>query len=80
MKVKVEENFLTNQGLNQREEWAQYELYIDDKKVFSVGHNTSNPKDNTLFNNFKDCYDIVSLLKTFYEYGKNNVELEFKIK
>lgn len=80
MKIKVEESFLSNQGLNENNEWASYELYIDNDKVFSVKHDTNTPNKNTLFDNFKDCYDIITLLKTFYEYGKNNVDIEFKLK
>lgn len=78
--MKIEESFLTNQGLNETYEWAEYKLFIDNKEIFSVKHDDRTPQDNTLFNNFKDCYNIISLLKQAYEAGKNNVDIEFGLK
>lgn len=80
MKLKVEESFLSNQGLNEEKEWALYEIYINNSKVFSVKHDSTQPNKNTLFDNFEDCYNILPLLKKFYDYGKENVDIEFKIK
>ena len=78
--MKIQESFLTNQGLNKEHEWAEYKLFMDNKEVFSVKHDTNNPEDNTLFTNFKDCYNIVTLLQQVYEAGKNNVQVEFGLR
>lgn len=55
-------------------------MFIDNKEVFAVKHDTNIPEKNTLFDNFKDCYNIISILKQVYEAGKNNVELEFGLR
>ena len=78
--MKVEESFLTNQGIDKNHEWAEYKLFIDNKEVFAVKHDINTPEKNTLFDNFKDCYNIISILKQVYEAGKNNVELEFGLR
>lgn len=78
--MKIEESFLTNQGIDKNHEWAEYKLFIDNKEVFAVKHDTNTPEKNTLFDNFKDCYNIISILKQVYEAGKNNVELEFGLR
>ena len=48
--------------------------------MFSVKHDTNSPEDNTLFTNFKDCYNIMTLLQQVYEAGKNNVQVEFGLR
>lgn len=78
--MKIEESFLTNQSLNNNHEWAEYKLFIDGEEMFSVKHDTNTPNDNTLFNNFKDCYNLPLILKQVYEAGKNNIDIEFGIK
>lgn len=76
----LEESFLTNQGIDSEHEWAEYKIFADNKEIFSVKHDTNDKDNNTLFENFKDCYNIINLLKQFHEYGKQGIELEFKIK
>lgn len=78
--MKIEESLLTNQGIDENHEWAEYKLFIDDKEVFTVKHDTNTPEENTLFYNFKDCYNMISILKQVYEAGRNNVELEFGLR
>lgn len=78
--MKVLESFKSNQGVNNDNEYAEYKIYIDENEIFSVHHNSKTPTENTLFNNFKDCYNIMCLLKDFYELGRSGVELEFGIK
>lgn len=48
--------------------------------MFSVKHDTNSPEDNTLFTNFKDCYNIMTLLQQVYEAGKYNVQVEFGLR
>ena len=79
-KVLVEEEFLSNQGCSEEYEWASYELYVDGEEVLNFKHNTEVPEENTLFHNFKDCLNILPLLETFYNLGKNNIDIEFKLK
>lgn len=78
--MKIEESLLTNQGIDENHEWAEYKLFIDNKEVFTVKHDTNSPEDNTLFTNFKDCYNIMTLLQQVYEAGKNNVQVEFGLR
>jgi len=45
------------------------EITINDATKFSV-HNSEFPEDNTLSENFSDCYDIPEILRMAWEAGK----------
>lgn len=53
----------------------QYAIFIDDKKVFSIGENTQ--VDNDILN---ECLNIMTLLNQVYEYGKQNIDIRFGIR
>lgn len=53
----------------------QYAIFIDNKKVFSIGENTQ--VDNDILN---ECLNIMTLLNQVYEYGKQNIDIRFGIK
>ena len=53
----------------------QYAIFIDDKKVFSIGENTQ--VDNDILN---ECLNIMTLLNQVYEYGKQNIGIKFGIR
>ena len=81
MKLIIEESFNSNQGFSTEEnEWATYDIFINNENVFSVKHDNRTVKNNTLFDNFGDCLNIIPLLKKFYDFGKNNIDIEFKLK
>lgn len=81
MKIIIEESFKSNQGISSKEnEWATYDIFVNSENVFSVKHDSKALKKNTLFDNFEDCLNIIPLLKKFYDFGKNNVDIEFKLR
>lgn len=53
----------------------QYTIFIDNKKVFSIGENTQ--VDNDILN---ECLNIMTLLNQVYEYGKQNIDIKFGIR
>lgn len=53
----------------------QYAIFIDNKKVFSIGENTQ--VDNDILN---ECLNIMTLLNQVYEYGKQNIDIRFGIR
>lgn len=53
----------------------QYAIFIDDKKVFSIGENTQ--VDNDILN---ECLNIMTLLNQVYEYGRQNINIRFGIR
>lgn len=53
----------------------QYAIFIDNKKVFSIGENTQ--VDNNILN---ECLNIMTLLNQVYEYGKQNIDIRFGIR
>ena len=53
----------------------QYAIFIDNKKVFSIGENTQ--VDNDILN---ECLNIMTLLNQVYEYGKQNIDIKFGIR
>lgn len=53
----------------------QYAIFIDDKKVFSIGENKQ--VDNDILN---ECLNIMTLLNQVYKYGKQNIDIKFGIR
>lgn len=53
----------------------QYAIFIDNKKVFSIGENTQ--VDNDILN---ECLNIMTLLNQVYEYGRQNINIRFGIR
>ena len=53
----------------------QYAIFIDNKKVFSIGENKQ--VDNDILN---ECLNIMTLLNQVYEYGKQNIDIRFGIR
>lgn len=53
----------------------QYAIFIDNKKVFSIGENTQ--VDNDILD---ECLNIMTLLNQVYEYGKQNIDIRFGIR
>lgn len=53
----------------------QYAIFIDNKKVFSIGENKQ--IDNDILN---ECLNIMTLLNQVYEYGKQNIDIKFGIR
>lgn len=72
--MQIKEEFITKNNTE------TYNIYFNDNQVFSVKHDLYTSDKNTLFDNFKDCYNVLMLLKKVYELGKNNVNIEFSIK
>lgn len=72
--MKIEEEFITNKTIE------EYNIYFDGQEVFSVKHDLLNKKENTLFDNFNDTYNIIMLLKKVYDLGKKNIDIDFCIR
>ena len=53
----------------------QYAIFIDNKKVFSIGENTQ--VDNDILN---EWLNVMTLLNQVYEYGKQNIDIRFGIR
>lgn len=51
------------------------EIKQDGKTIFSLGD--GEPEDMTLGRDLNCAFSVQELLKEFYEYGKNGIEVEF---
>lgn len=87
--IKVEESLLSNQGVvniysqeneSKNNEWAECKIFENGKVIFEVSHDTSSPQDNNLWRNFSDCYNVMCLLKRFYQYGLDGKQVVFGMK
>lgn len=66
MTIKIEEM------LNKEKAYA---IYLDEKKVFSVGENEE--ISQTVLN---ECFNIVTLLEKVYKHGRQGNEITFGIR
>ena len=48
------------------------EIYINGKRVFSVGD--GEPEDSNLSRDFNDCWKVTDLMRQAYDAGKNGEE------
>lgn len=71
--MKIIMKSLTEQGVEDRDYRDAIEIFIDGKRVFSVGD--GEPEDSNLGRDFSDCWQIPDLLKMAYEAGKKGEEL-----
>ena len=71
--MKIIMKSLTEQGVEDRDYREVIEIFIDGKRVFSVGD--GEPEDSNLCRDFNDCWKIPDLLKMAYEAGKKGEEL-----
>ena len=87
--IKIEESLLSNQGVikvfakeseDDEYEWAHCRIYEDDQIIFDVSHCACAPEDNTLWRNFRDCYNVMCLLEKFYKYGLEGKKIIFGMK
>ena len=87
--IRVEESLLSNEGvinvtnLSKTEDnyiYAECCIYENDNPIFEVRHSEDTPEDNTLFRNFKDCYNVMCLLEKFYKYGLEGKKVTFGMK
>lgn len=76
--IKIEESLFSNQGIDtQDKEWAEYKIFENDQIIFEVSHSNQSPEKNNLWSNFRDCYNVICLLKRFYNYGLQGKTITF---
>lgn len=73
--MRIEEEFITTNTME------EYNIYFDGKNMFTAKHDLLNiQNDSIMMDNYNETYNIIMLLETVYNLGKQNIDVEFGIK